>query len=110
MALKASTLKVGDTHKECVVENLSRTQIVQYAGASGDYNPLHSDEVYTTQVAGYPSVFAHGIADRDDNASTGPLLQMLRDELRHELDLPVVDVPMFHLRLLPGDEQVRPPQ
>jgi acyl dehydratase len=61
MALKASALKVGDSHKERVVENLSRTQIVQYAGASGDYNPLHSDEVYTTQVAGYPSVFAHGM-------------------------------------------------
>ncbi len=61
MALKASALKVGDTHSECVVENLSRTQIVQYAGVSGDYNPLHSDEVYTTQVAGYPSVFAHGM-------------------------------------------------
>ena len=61
MALKASALKVGDTHSECVVENLSRTQIVQYAGVSGDYNPLHSDEVYTTQIAGYPSVFAHGM-------------------------------------------------
>jgi acyl dehydratase len=61
MALKASALKVGDTHSETVVENLSRTQIVQYAGASGDYNPLHSDEVYTTQAAGYPSVFAHGM-------------------------------------------------
>jgi acyl dehydratase len=61
MALKASSLKVGDTHSERVVENLSRTQIVQYAGASGDYNPLHHDEVYTTQVAGYPSIFAHGM-------------------------------------------------
>ncbi len=61
MALKASQLKVGDTHTERVVENLSRTQIVMYAGASGDYNPLHSDEVYTTKVAGYPSVFAHGM-------------------------------------------------
>src|SRR5580658_7833875 len=61
MALKASALKVGDTHKERVVENLSRSQIVQYAGASGDYNPLHTDEVYTTEVAGYPSVFAHGM-------------------------------------------------
>jgi acyl dehydratase len=61
MALKASELKVGDTHMERVVENLSRTQIVQYAGASGDYNPLHTDEVYTTQVAGYPTVFAHGM-------------------------------------------------
>ena len=61
MALKASALKVGDTHSERVVENLSRTQIVQYAGVSGDYNPLHTDEVYTTQIAGYPTVFAHGM-------------------------------------------------
>src|ERR687883_2112359 len=61
MALSAQQLKVGDTHSEQVVDNLTRTQIVQYAGASGDYNPLHTDEVYTTQVAGYPSVFAHGM-------------------------------------------------
>ncbi len=61
MALKASQIKVGDKHTERVAENLSRTQIVMYAGASGDYNPIHSDEVYTTKVAGYPSVFAHGM-------------------------------------------------
>lgn len=61
MSLNASDLNVGDTYSECLVENLSRTQIVQYAGASGDYNPLHSDEIFTTQMAGYPSVFAHGM-------------------------------------------------
>jgi acyl dehydratase len=61
MALSARKVKVGDTHEEQVVDNLTRTQIVQYAGASGDYNPIHTDEVYTTQVAGYPSVFAHGM-------------------------------------------------
>lgn len=61
MALSARQLKVGDTHEEQVVNNLTRTQIVQYAGASGDYNPIHTDEVYTTRVAGYPSVFAHGM-------------------------------------------------
>jgi acyl dehydratase len=61
MALKASALKVGDTKRERVVENLSRTQIVMYAGVSGDYNPLHTDDVYTKEAAGYPSVFAHGM-------------------------------------------------
>lgn len=61
MALSASKLKVGDVHSARLVDDLSRTQIVQYAGASGDYNPLHTDEIFTTQVAGYPSVFAHGM-------------------------------------------------
>ncbi len=61
MALSARTLKVGDTHEEQIVNNLTRTQLVQYAGASGDYNPVHTDEVFTTKVAGYPSVFAHGM-------------------------------------------------
>jgi acyl dehydratase len=61
MALSASKLKVGDTHTARIVDDLKRTQIVQYAGASGDYNPLHTDEIFTTKVAGYPSVFAHGM-------------------------------------------------
>jgi acyl dehydratase len=61
MTLKASELKVGDTYQEEVVKNLSRTQIVQYAGASGDYNPVHTDQMFTTELAGYPSVFAHGM-------------------------------------------------
>ena len=58
--LKVSEIKVGDTYSEILVKDLKRTQIVQYAGASGDYNPLHTDEIFTTKVAGYPSVFAHG--------------------------------------------------
>src|SRR6058998_3712038 len=59
--LRAAELTVGDTFEMVVVDDLTRTQIVQYAGASGDYNPLHTDEVYTVQAAGYPSVFAHGM-------------------------------------------------
>ena len=58
---KISDVKVGDSQSLVVFDNLTRTQIVMYAGASGDYNPLHSDEIFTTKVAGYPSVFAHGM-------------------------------------------------
>ena len=61
MALRRSKLSVGDTHEAEVARNLSRTQIVQYAGASGDYNPVHTDEVFATKVAGYPTVFAPGM-------------------------------------------------
>ena len=61
MALNASSISVGDTHSEVLVEDLSRTQIVQYAGASGDYNPVHSDEKFVREIAGYPTVFAHGM-------------------------------------------------
>lgn len=61
MALKASELKVGDTYQERLVDDLKRTQIVQYAGASGDYNPVHTDDLFATKVAGYPTVFAHGM-------------------------------------------------
>jgi len=61
MALSATSLKAGDTYTECLVEDLSRTQIVMYAGASGDYNPVHTDEKFTKEIAGYPSVFAHGM-------------------------------------------------
>ena len=55
------TLKVGDTHEAVVIENVNRTHIVKYAGASGDFNPLHHDDNAAKNLAGYPSVFAHGM-------------------------------------------------
>src|SRR5450759_101454 len=39
---------------------LSRTDLVRYAGASGDFNPMHHDEIQA-QSAGLPSVFGHGM-------------------------------------------------
>ena len=39
---------------------LSRTMFVKYAGASGDFNPMHHDDTIATQV-GNPSVFGHGM-------------------------------------------------
>ena len=43
-----------------VQHTLTRTDLVVYAGASGDFNPMHTDEV-TAQAAGLPSVFGHGM-------------------------------------------------
>jgi acyl dehydratase len=57
--LQAGALKVGD---EAPVRShvLTRTDLVAYAGASADYNPMHHDEVKATG-AGQPSVFGHGM-------------------------------------------------
>jgi acyl dehydratase len=41
-------------------QKLSRTDLVAYAGASGDFNPMHHDETLAT-AAGMPSVFGHGM-------------------------------------------------
>ena len=41
-------------------QELGRTDLVMYAGASGDFNPMHHDEV-AAQAAGLPSVFGHGM-------------------------------------------------
>ncbi len=42
------------------VENIGRSHFVRYAGASGDFNPMHHDDSVATSV-GYPSVFGHGM-------------------------------------------------
>ena len=56
-----TTVKAGDVKELVLTDAVTRTQLVQYSGASGDYNPLHSDDLYTREVAGYPGVFAHGM-------------------------------------------------
>src|SRR5207237_10673196 len=43
-----------------VVEGLTRMDLVRYAGASGDFNPIHTDEEFA-RAAGNPSVFGHGM-------------------------------------------------
>src|SRR5215218_3680426 len=53
-------LSVGDEAPPLVVENISRTHFVRYAGASGDFNPMHHDDTIATSV-GNPSVFGLGM-------------------------------------------------
>ena len=45
---KFDDLSVGDEAPPLVVENLSRTHFVRYAGASGDFNPMHHDDTIAT--------------------------------------------------------------
>lgn len=59
--LPATHPSAGDSRELALVENLSRGQILLYAGASGDFSPQHTDEIWNTEVAGYPTVFAHGM-------------------------------------------------
>lgn len=61
MTSTSAPIEVGQTRTTVVVDNLTRTRIVQYAGASGDFNPLHTDEPYAREAAGYAGVFAHGM-------------------------------------------------
>ncbi|WP_245724146.1 FAS1-like dehydratase domain-containing protein [Natronorubrum texcoconense] len=51
---------VGDTGPTVVVEDLERKHFVKYAGASGDFNPIHYDEPYA-RGAGNESVFGQGM-------------------------------------------------
>lgn len=39
---------------------LTRTTLVRYAGASGDFNPIHHSDLFAAQL-GLPSVIAHGM-------------------------------------------------
>lgn len=65
-------LEVGDEAPPLVVENLTRTHFVRYAGASGDFNPMHHDDTVATSV-GNPSVFGHGML------TAGLMARLLKD-------------------------------
>jgi acyl dehydratase len=52
---------VGETREVVLTEDLTRTQLVMYAGASGDYHPVHTDERFAREALGLPGVFVHGM-------------------------------------------------
>jgi acyl dehydratase len=58
--LRDREFAIGHVHEQLLVEDLKRTQIVMYAGASGDFHPMHSDETYA-KAMGMPGTFAHGM-------------------------------------------------
>ncbi|MCT9003166.1 MaoC/PaaZ C-terminal domain-containing protein [Microbacterium memoriense] len=54
-----TVLTVGDVIAERTV-HLTREALVRYAGASGDFNPIHYRDDVATEV-GLPGVLAHGM-------------------------------------------------
>jgi acyl dehydratase len=53
-------LAAGDEMPTATVGPMTRTDFVRYAGAGGDFHPLHHDEVYARE-AGLPGVFGMGM-------------------------------------------------
>jgi len=58
--LKFDTVKVGDALPAITIDNVARPDFVRYAGASGDFVPLHYDQTFV-EAAGIPTVFAQGM-------------------------------------------------
>jgi acyl dehydratase len=54
------TYAAGDTLPERSFGPISRTDIVKYQGASGDFNPIHHDDAFA-QSGGYAGVFSVGM-------------------------------------------------
>jgi acyl dehydratase len=52
-------VEVGD-EAPVLVHTLTRADLAQYAGASGDFNPMHVDEE-AARGAGLSTVFGHGM-------------------------------------------------
>jgi acyl dehydratase len=59
MTMRMSEVAVGDQLPPLSVP-LTRADLVRYAGASGDFNPIHWNERFATEV-GLPDVIAHGM-------------------------------------------------
>ncbi|MEU5397892.1 MaoC/PaaZ C-terminal domain-containing protein [Streptomyces sp. NPDC005963] len=90
-----STLSVGQEAEPRTFAPMTRTDYVKYQGASGDFHPLHHDEVYAHSV-GFPSVFSVGMLQ------AGMLATYVTDWLGVE------EVRRFKVRFVeqmwPGDE------
>lgn len=65
-------VSVGDTGPDVTVADIGREEFVRYAGASGDFNPIHYDDQYA-QEAGNPTIFGQGML------TAGILSRMVRE-------------------------------
>jgi hypothetical protein len=60
MSIKFADIDVGDDLPPYTSPPITRTDMVRYAGASGDFNPLHHDSTFVKTI-GMERVIAHGM-------------------------------------------------
>jgi acyl dehydratase len=94
----AAALGPGTRLGDVVFGPLSRADIARYAGASGDFNPIHVDEDYARST-GAPTVFAMGMLP------AGLLAHAVSDWFGGPQHLRRYKV-RFTTRVWPGDELV----
>ncbi|MCK1983161.1 MULTISPECIES: MaoC/PaaZ C-terminal domain-containing protein [Peribacillus] len=58
--LKYDDLHEGQRLEPFIKPPVTKVQLVKYAGASGDFNPLHTDDAFAQEV-GMQGVIAHGM-------------------------------------------------
>ncbi|MBB6450867.1 acyl dehydratase [Geomicrobium halophilum] len=55
-----TTKQLGDTLASVTLPPVTRLDLIKYAGASGDYNPIHTIDK-EAEKAGLPGIIAHGM-------------------------------------------------
>ena len=58
--IKYSDYEVGAAIPELSIGPIAHMDLVRYAGASGDFNPIHTDPAFAKSV-GLPGTIAHGM-------------------------------------------------
>jgi acyl dehydratase len=60
MAVNYDDIEVGNNMPVYTSAPITRTHLVRYAGASGDFNPLHHDQTFIKMI-GMENIIAHGM-------------------------------------------------
>ncbi len=60
MTIKLDQINIGEAIPTYTAKPITRTDLVRYAGASGDFNPLHHDNTFV-EVFGMKRVITHGM-------------------------------------------------
>jgi acyl dehydratase len=55
-----SELNIGESLQPVELDPVSRLDLIKYAGASGDFNPIHTID-REAEKAGLPGIIAHGM-------------------------------------------------